>query len=287
MDKYTKFAKRHGSRSQQKRAHEIHLPTSPLYDYLEGRIPHPSLTYLRLIEITESEEKEYINREIGERRTRLGARIDQVTLEVKREAFKRSELEHLYRGIVDWSHDDEIRRQYEEKLLQRAYDLLAVVPSAEKPAKREEVLKAARDMVIIKHPFELAWKTVLEWQDVETFSQWDLNFLEDFIESFPEDGITKVLKGFLGSDISPFPKEQKNPKESQSNEQEPENNGEIHEFAVQDRLILMVEGLDIARSSIVAHRIMSELYLSLEEYESVAEVSRKGLLNIQDRKSVV
>ena len=282
MDKYTKFAKRHGSRAQQKRAHEVHLPTSPLYDYLEGRIPHPSLTYLRLIEITESEEKEYINREIGERRTRLGAKIDQVTREVKREAFKRSELEHLYRGIVDWSHDDEVRRQYEEKLLQRAYDLLAVVPPAEKPAKREEVLKAARDMVIIKHPFELAWKTVLEWQDIETFSQWDLNFLQDFIEFFPEDGITKVLKGFLGSDISPFPKEPKNPKESQSNEQEAENNGESHELAVQDRLILMVEGLDIARSSIVAHRIMSELYLSLEEYESVAEVSRKGLLNIQD-----
>lgn len=205
-----------------------------------------------------------------------------MTLEVRREAFKRSELEQLYREIVDWSHEDEVRRQYEEKLLQRGYDLLAVLPPADKPAKREEVLRAAQDMVIIKHPFELAWKTVLEWQDVESFSQWDLNFLKDFIEFFPDDGLAKVLKGFLASDISPFPKYQKPSKESPPTEQEQENNGQNQEFAVQNRLILMVEGLDVARSSIVAHRIMAALYLSLEEYESVADVSRKGLLNIQE-----
>ena len=98
---------------QYKRALELHLPTSPLYSYLEGRIPNPAHTYSRLIEITEAEEREFINREIGERRTRLGSRIDQVTLEVKREAYKRSELEQLYRGIVNWSHDDEVRRTYE------------------------------------------------------------------------------------------------------------------------------------------------------------------------------
>lgn len=242
-------------------------------------MPHPSHTYLRLIEITESEEKEFINREIGERRTRLGARIDQVTLEVKREAFRRSDLEQLYRGIVDWSHDDEVRRTYEEKLLQRAYDLLAVLPSNEKAPKRDEVLRAARDMVIIKHPFELAWKIVLEWQDVENFSQWDVGLLNEFIEFFPDDGLAKVFKGFLGSDISPFPKEETPPKEEKNEEHNGDNN---HELAAQDRLILMVEGLDAARSSVIAHRIMGELYLSLEEFESVVDISRKALRIIQE-----
>lgn len=277
-----KFAKKHGTRIQQKKSLELQLPSCPLYDYLEGRIPRPPLTYLRLIEITESQEKEFINKEIGDRRTRLGARIDQVTLEVKREAFKRSELEELYRGMVNWSHEDEVRREYEQKLLQRGYDLLAVLPAAEKDAQREEVLRAARDMVIIKHPFELAWKIMLEWQDVEDFSQWDINFLKDFIEFFPEDGLTKVLKGFLASDISPFPKEEKEIKEkAQEKSEEPETNGESEELAIQDSLILMVEGLDAARSSVVAHHIVSKVYLSLEEYESVADVCRKGLGNIQ------
>ncbi|RHZ51919.1 SKI complex subunit tetratricopeptide repeat protein SKI3 [Aspergillus thermomutatus] len=283
VDKYIKFAKKQGTRSQYKKALELHLPTSPLYGYLEGRIPHPSHTYLRLIEMTESEEKEFINREIGERRTRLGARIDHVTLEVKREAFKRGELEQLYRGIVDWSHDDEVRRTYEEKLLQRAYDVLIVLPTAEKAEKRAELLQAARGMVIIKHPFELAWKIILEWQDIQSFSEWDLNFLKDFIEFFPEDGLTKILKGFLASDLSPFPNQTKETKESTPTEEETENgNGDNHELAVQDRLLMMVEGLEASRSSVVANRIMGELYLSLEEYDSVVDVARKGLENITD-----
>ncbi|KAL2865839.1 SKI complex subunit tetratricopeptide repeat protein SKI3 [Aspergillus lucknowensis] len=290
VDKYISFAKKNGSRLQYKRALELHLPTSPLYSFLEGRIPSPEHTYLRLIEITESEEREFINREIGERRTRLGARIDQVTLEVKREAHRRSELEDLYRGIVNWSHDDQVRRTYEEKLLQRAYDVLAALPANEKDAKREEVIQAARDMVIIKHPFELAWKIVLEWQDVENFIEWDRSFLEGFIEYFPEDDLTKILKGFLASDISPYPKEPTKPNKQETEktgkivkaEKVENGNGENNEVAAQDRLIMMVEGLEMASTSIVAHRIMGDLYLSLEEYESVVDVCRKGLQILQD-----
>lgn len=283
VDKYTKLARKKGSRAQYKRALELQLPTSPLYDFLEGRLPHPSQTYLRLIEITEAEEKEFINREIGERRTRLGARIDQVTLEVKREAFKRSDMEQLYQGIINWSHDDTVRRQYEEKLLERACEELDVSPHSRKEPKRAEILRAARDMVIIKHPFELAWKIVLEWQDVEDFSLWDVGLLREFIEFFPDTGLAKVLKGFLSSEISPFPKDdapEKAEKHDSAPTKDPEN-AENQELAAQDRLIMMVEGLDLARSSIIAHRIMAELYLVLEEYESVVDVSRKGLHNVQ------
>ncbi|KAL4937993.1 hypothetical protein BDV06DRAFT_63367 [Aspergillus oleicola] len=287
VDKYVNYVRKNGTRLQYKRAIELHLPTSPLYNYLEGRVPHPAQTYQRLIDITESEEREFINREIGERRTRLGARIDQVTLEVKRDAYRRSELEDLYRGIVNWSNDDQVRRTYEEKLLQRAYDTLFVLPTKGKDAKREEVLQAARDMVIIKHPFELAWKIVLEWQDVEDFSQWDRVFLDDFIEFFPEDDLTKVLKGFLGSEISPFPKEAAKPSGQKDevperSEKDENGNAENNELTAQDRLILMVEGLAMSSSSIVSHRIMGELYLFLEEHESVVDVCRKGLQNLRD-----
>lgn len=278
-----------GTRSQYKRALELHLPECPLYDFIQGRVPHPSHTYQRLVEISEAEEKEFVNSEIGERRTRLGARIDQVVLEVKREAFNRSQLEQLYQGIVDWSNDDEVRRTYEEKLLQRGYDLLAVLPFDKKPSKRGEVARAARDMVIIKHPFELAWKIALEWQDIEEYSQWDHGLLNEFIEFFPDDGLAKVLKGFLDSDMSPFPKEPR-PKEEKSKEANEEANGESpvesQELAAQNRLLLMVEGLDVARSSIIAHRIMSDLYFSLEEFESASDVARKGLRNIQDLNKV-
>ncbi|KAJ5820130.1 antiviral protein (Ski3) [Penicillium riverlandense] len=282
VDKYTKLARKNGTKAQYKRALELHLPTCPLYDFLEGRLPHPSQTYLRLIEITEAEEKEFINREIGERRTRLGARIDQVTLEVKREAYANSGLDQMYRGIIDWTNDDEVRRQYEEKLLERACEVLDVLPPGEKGSTRDGILRAARDMVIIKHPFELAWKIVLEWQDVENFAQWDAGLLREFIEFFPDTGLAKVLKGFLSSEISPFPKEETKEKENgdaeaSAKDSESDENNDV----AADRLIMMVEGLDSARSSVIAHRIMAELYLVMEEYESVVDASRKGLLNTQ------
>ena len=92
IDKFTAFAKQHGSTAQYKRALQVLLPGSPVYEYLEGRIPHPSLTFTRLVEITESEEKQRINKEIGERRTRLGARIGQVTTDVKREVYRTTRM---------------------------------------------------------------------------------------------------------------------------------------------------------------------------------------------------
>lgn len=284
VDKFTKSARKNGTKAQYKSALELQLPTCPLYSFLEGRLPHPSHTYLRLIEITESEEKEFINREIGERRTRLGARIEQVTLEVKREAFKKSGLEQLYQGLIDWTNDDAVRRKYEEKLLERACDELEAMPSNDKRRKRDEIYRSAQDMVIIKHPFELAWRIVLEWQDIEDYSLWDVGILREYIEFFPEMGLAKVLKGFLTSDLSPFPREETTPDEIDSSSgSKVTDSAEVSgDIAAADRLILMVEGLDLARSSVIAHRIMADVYLSLEEYESTVEVARKGLLNVQE-----
>lgn len=282
VDKYIKFASKNGSRAQQKQALQLQLPTSPVFSSLEGRVPHPADTYLRLIDFTEAEEREFINREIGERRTRLGAKIDQVTAEVKREAFKRSELDELYRGLINWTNDDEARHKYEEQLLQRAYDLLVVLPPDQKAPKREEVYQSARDMVIIKHPFDLAWKIYLEWQDAEDFIQWDHTVLQGFVEFFPNDGLSKVLQGFLASELSPFPKDLERQASTTPEGKQDESNGDGVEMAVEDRLILMSDGLELDPSSVIAHRIMSQLYLSLEEHGSAVDVSRRGLLIVKD-----
>ncbi|KAF7714850.1 Uncharacterized protein PECH_000021 [Penicillium ucsense] len=291
VDKYIKLARKQNDKAQYRKALELQLPNSPLYSFLEGRLAHPSLTYLRMIEITESLEKEYINREIGERRTRLGATKENVTLEVKRDAFRKSQLEDLYRGIIDWTNDDAIRRQYEEKLLIRAYEELEFLGAGKKPAKRKEVLRAAQDMVIIKHPFELAWNIVLEWKDIESYSEWDLGVLLEYIEFFPDTGLAKVLKGFLASELSPFPQEETDngkPLDKSDSHKDAESSETVDSFDADeashagfaDTLILMTEGLEAAPSSTIAHRIMADLYLFLEEYESAVDVARKGLRNV-------
>ncbi|KAK8221963.1 Superkiller protein 3 [Zalaria obscura] len=267
IDKLTSFAKQNGNLAQYKRALEVLLPSSPVYDFLEGSIPHPSHTYTRLAEITEKDEKERINKEIGERRTRLGARIGQVTAEVKREVLAQSNLEELYQHIIDWSNDDEVRREYEERLFSRAYDTLVVLQ--QKDAKREQVLKLAHGMVIIKHPFQLAWNLQLEWQDVANISDLDVGVLREYVEFFPDSGLGKLLRGFLTSEISPFPAPPKKEEEDEEKKEE--------ELSAEDRLLLMIECLEESKQSQLAHRLMGDYYLYLEEHEDAVATARNGL----------
>jgi len=140
IDKMVGFVKQNGASAQQKRALRVTLPGSPVYDFLEGRLPHPTLGFTRIAEITEREEAQRIKTEINNRRTRIGARVGQVTTEVKREVFSESELEELYQSIINWTVEDEIRREYEEKLLLRAYEHLLVLPADQKSQKLDQVL---------------------------------------------------------------------------------------------------------------------------------------------------
>ncbi|KAL1303135.1 hypothetical protein AAFC00_006567 [Neodothiora populina] len=273
VDKFTKFAKANGSVAQYKRSLEILLPQSPIYDFLEGRIPHPSLTYTRLAEITETEEKQRINSQIGERRTRLGARIGQVTRDVKKEVYTASNLEELYKHAIDWTNDDEARREFEEKLLQRMFDTLIVLSDEEKAAKREQVLQAARGMVIVKHPFLLAWTLDIEWRDIPAVHDLDVGILREYLEFFPETSLGKVLKAYLECEISPFPPP---PKNEDDDDKETET-----KLSQEDRLSLMGEGLEDGNTSVLAHRLVSDYYLYLEEYESVVDVTRAGMKLLQ------
>ncbi|KAF1970364.1 hypothetical protein BU23DRAFT_538058 [Bimuria novae-zelandiae CBS 107.79] len=164
IDGLVDHARQHGTKLQYARALSMQLPTSPIYAYLEGRLPHPAHTYTRIAEIHEQEEAATIKRLIDERRSRLGATLEGTTVGVKNEVYAASPLEEVYQHVVDWTGDDVVRREYEEKLLQRAYDTLIVLPAGKKAEKREKVLKLARDMVIIKHPYLLAWQIELEWR---------------------------------------------------------------------------------------------------------------------------
>ncbi|KAL9587646.1 MAG: hypothetical protein Q9212_000100 [Teloschistes hypoglaucus] len=270
VDKYTDFARKCGSRLQYRHSLEFVLPGSDLYEYLEGRLPHPSHTYTRISEIVEQDEKENINFEIGQRRTRLGAKIDQVTAEVKKEVLQSSILESLYQHVIDWTDDDDTRRLYEEKLLQHGYDTLLVLPQAQKNSKREEVVRLAQGMVILKHPFALAWKINLEWKDIERLGELDVGVLREYIELFPEEGLGQVLRGYLESEISVFPAPAVDQDRSEDDEQS------VPIMTVEDRLVLMTDGLEDSPKSVLAHRIMSEYYLYLDEHESAAETARKA-----------
>lgn len=269
IDKYEGFARKFGTRAQYRHALELTLPLSPLYETLEGRFPHPSHTYGRLLESAEAEEKDWINQQIGERRTRLGAKIDQVTQQVNSEAIKRFQVEAICQELINWTNDDELRRNLEERTLLRAVDNLLVLPADEKPPQRDKVLTLANGMVIIKHPFQIAWDIALEWVDAEDVRDWDPTVLWSYIEFFPDAGLSKVLRGYLGSESSVS---------SPMSEEAPNGyvNASGSPLAEADKLILMTEGLEDCTESLLAYRIVAETYLTLEEHASATENGRKA-----------
>jgi len=270
VDKLLLFAKQHGNAAQYVRALEVELPGSPVYHSLEGRVPHPSHTYVRIAEITEDEEAQHIKREISERRTRIGARVGQVTTEVKREVLTSSRLEDIYQQVINWSNDDEVRRQYEEKLLERAYETLVVLPMERKATKLDQVLTLAEGMVVIKHPFRLAWDLVLDSRDMDDLDDFDVHILRDYVAFFPEAGLANILQTWLSTELSPFPQP--------SNEVEDGEMTRPRNLSAADRLLLMADGMTAAtEQSTLAYRLVSEYYLHLDEYESAIDITKSGL----------
>lgn len=278
INKLTGFVKANGTRQEYKEALKFLLPTSPIFDFLEGRLQPPVLTYTRLAEITEAEETERINKEIGERRTRLGAKIGQVKAEVTREVFAKSDLESLYQNVIDWSSDDEIRREYEEKLLRRAYDHMLALVQGEKKAKRDQVTKLAHEMVIIKHPYRLAWDLELNWPDIEDVASLDKGILREFVQFFPDSGVAKVIQAYQGyvlktKDLGPIKTSTKDDDE----ESKVENSEETIPLSTEERLLLLSEGTDDVKDSYFAYRLTAEYYLQIEEHESCVDSARKSL----------
>lgn len=271
IDKYELFAKKHGTPSQYRKALELILPTSKLYPTLEGRVLQPSLAYQRILESAQAEEKDWINSQIGERRTRIGSKIDQVTRQVKYEAISKFQVEDKYAAVIDWTRDDDARHDLEQKLFQRMYDNLLVLPSEAKAEQRNKVLTMANGMVIIKQPYPLAWKIALEWVDAECIDEWDVNIFREYIGYFPDEGLSKILRGFLDSDASPFPYVPIEGKEKNDNgEETPIRLSEA------EQLILMNEGLEDASESLLGNRLVAYTYLRLEEWQSAVDIARKA-----------
>jgi len=295
VDQFIVYAQKNGERQQYAEALSLILPESPIYPALEGRVPHPAKTYETIAQIVEGDEKREINTLIGERRTRIGARINDVTLEVKREVFRKSRLGYLYRQLIDWSTDDDVRRTYEEKLFQYCYERLqAFPPGDEKTQELNLVLKLANDMVIIKHPYKSAWDTAIDWQDHRDIKEWDFGVLREYITFFPDSDLTRVLSGFLSSSISPFPsiREEKPAPvagiKAEDDESEDDDDGGVQTTYIptteEDRMMMMSEGITSA-NSLLAYRLMGEYYQYLEEYAGNVDLMHKAKRHLEEERA--
>ncbi|KAG5920757.1 hypothetical protein E4U42_006079 [Claviceps africana] len=286
VEKFVDYVRVHGDKLQYADALWIQLPESPLYPILEGRFPHPASTYETIAHTTAEFEKKRINTLVGERRTRLGAKLSDVKSEAKREVYAQSRLEHIYRQLINWTNNDDVRRDMEEKLLSYCHDRLLVTPAG--PGKAEEqakVFQLANDMVAIKHPYKLAWDVAIDWQDHDDITSWDVHLLQEYCKFFPDSDMYKVVTGFLTSKFSPFslPKESPpdkaaNNDDSDDSEDDDDDGGVPTSFVPitdEDRSIMVSEGT-AGSESIFAYRLAGIYFLQTGEFESAVELMRKA-----------
>lgn len=294
VDKFVDFARVRGDKLQYADALWIQLPESPLYVILEGRFPSPAKTYETIAIIIEDFERKRINTLIGERRTRLGAKLNEVTAEVKREVYGQSKLENIYKQLINWTSDDDLRRTYEEKLLQYCYDrLLVQPPGADKAAELDKVSGLANDMVVINHPYKLAWDIAVNWQDKKEIKEWSVDMLRSYCSFFPESDLYKVITAYLTSPLSPFPAVKEAPRKPSAAELSDDSDDDDDDGGVptsvvplteEDRIIMISEGITGSESTL-GYRLAGEYFLHYGEYESTVEFMRKAAQYVAKEKS--
>ena len=135
----------------------------------------------------------------------------------------------------------------------------------------------------------MAWDIELEWADVENLGNLDAGVLREYITFFPDKGLTKVLKGYMSCPISPFPAAPPTQVSEDVVSDDDDMGGGVSLIPTnaEDVLQLMSDGVDEAKQSQLAHRLVGEYYSHLEEHEIAVETLRKGLkiLANESRKS--
>ncbi|PSN62718.1 TPR-like protein [Corynespora cassiicola Philippines] len=104
----------------------------------------------------------------------------------------------------------------------------------------------------------------------------DIRTLRQFVELFPEQGLSKVVTGYLSSGISKYPLHEEDGDAPDLSEGGVALTQDVP-LSQEDCLVLMTEGILEAKKSPLAHCLLGDYYLSLEEYESAVETTRKGL----------
>ncbi|EIN11575.1 superkiller protein 3 SKI3 [Punctularia strigosozonata HHB-11173 SS5] len=290
LQKLVDLRRDHGSSQDVVTALSNFLPDSPYYDTLSLLPPpdptnptgtttffaqsaiHNSLPILEeIVELSERAEENSIEKEIEKRRTRLGASsAQQLRLEVGREYWSISKLPRLYTDIINHPNtSDELRRATESKLLRHKQRYLFALPSSGDAASTksqlaEEVQDLVNGAVLLEIPDELAWELYIASKDVDTLEAYDFALFRRFMCIFPSSDLTKLLQGFFAYAQIP-PREEGD--DEAVDEQPPE----------EDPYDTILDAFTSLNESVLAHRILCEVYTLGADHENAIRASESGL----------
>ncbi|RPD63776.1 TPR-like protein [Lentinus tigrinus ALCF2SS1-6] len=268
------------------------LPDSPFYPVLSILPPpdptnptatttfvaqsavHDSLPILEeLVSIHEQEEKAVGDAEVAKRRQRLAAVSPEETRkQVALEILSKSQLPRLYDEVLNHPNtSDDLRRQTESKLLRMKQSHLFSIPTdskrkEEKARLAAEVEELIKGIVLLKVPDELAWTLLIESKDAERIEDYDFGLLRSFVEVFPESSLAQLIRAYFEYMRIPL-----------SDEEEDEEQAHKDADDELDLIDAMMDAFTSLGNSILAHRIIAELYEQDADYENAIKVAESGL----------
>ncbi|KAF8270248.1 TPR-like protein [Lactarius quietus] len=286
VQKLVELRREHGSTSQLSDTLSLYLPNSPLYPTL-STLPVPDFanptstitfpsevaihnslpTLEEIISLNEADEKKTFDSEVAKRRTRLNAgSLRDVEIEVTKEVYGASKLPHLYDEILNHRNtSDDLRRLTESKQLRHVRNHLFSLPLQD-PRKRKlatEIEMLVSGTVLLRIPDELAWSTFINWKDSETIEGYDFETLRHYSALFPREALTRLIRAyfvFLGLPLS-----------------DEDETTTTRSGSADDMFSVISETASALASSIIAQRIMSEMYLLDQDYQATISVCEAGL----------
>ncbi|RDB24954.1 Superkiller protein 3 [Hypsizygus marmoreus] len=291
--KFVELRREKGTRPQLVEALSLILPHSPFYAVL-STLPPPDLTnptsttmfaaqtaisnslpvLEEIVELLEAEETDLMKKEVEKRRTRLGAGSPEVIKnEVGREIWASSKLPSFYDEIINHpSTSDDLRRSTEARLLRYKERYLHVVPSTpefalEKESVLREVDTLVNGVVLLRIPDELAWSICLEGKDFYNVADYDHSLIKQFIRLFSSSPMASLLHGYfiyIGTPLS-----------GEKGEDEEEPTMEVNEENIFDT---MINAYSAVSNSLLATRILAEIYLHELDYENGVKTAESGLM---------
>ncbi|KIJ18985.1 hypothetical protein PAXINDRAFT_109465 [Paxillus involutus ATCC 200175] len=291
LQKLISTRRNHGTRQQVVNALYYLLPDSPLYATLSNLPPpdptnptststfdtqaaiHNSLPVIEeIISFTERDEELFIKNEFDRRRTRLGGPSpDQLKKNIGVEVWGTSKLPLLYQEVLNHpSTSDEFRRFIEAKLIQYKQQYFYAMPttSSEKAALGLELDELVNGVVLLGVPDERSWSIFLEGKDSDTISGYSLDHLRQYMGLFPTTLLAQLLKGYFLRTGTPLFEDNGGEDDDEHVNPTPED---------RDPFDIIMDAFSSLSDSLLANRIVTEVYLQELDYPGAINVAESGL----------
>lgn len=269
------------------------LPGSELAAIVGDSMGKPQDNIKKYLEITKAKEDKEVRDVVSKEKLKMPRTL---TPELKLRLYQmewsvrlKYHLTLLYQLLIDYCTDDDARRKYELDLMHYKYDLLKIVP--DKDQLLAEVKQMAEDFVFLDTDDSSIWSWNFDFQDPRSLSDLNVDQVLRFIRKFKTEGLGLVLYLYVKSDLCSFDKnliqnvlqETSSSAAAEDNDADLEQalettamladveNEESEDLSSADLLAIMMDGYSKCSNSMLAHRIICNYYLYLQEYDIASQ----------------